>query len=80
VIKTLKTPLPTIDFTLFEEKATAEQVYIYQQHVGSANFAATITRPDIAKTVLKLLEYLQNPSLQHLSASQHLLEYVVGTK
>ena len=48
--------------------------------MGSANFAATITWPDIVKAVSKLSEYLQNPSPQHLSASRHLLKYLVGTK
>ena len=80
VTKALKTPIPVLEYTPFEGKATSEQVHIYQQRVGSANFAATVTRPDIAKAVSKLSEHLQNPSPQHLAASQQLLEYLAGTK
>ena len=41
-----------------EEQATAEEIYTYQQYVGSINFAAVITRPDIAKTASFLAKHL----------------------
>jgi hypothetical protein len=44
------------------------------------NFSVVITRPNIAKTVLKLLEFLQNPSLLHTTIAHQTLEYLVGTK
>ena len=75
-----KTPLPSTELVPYEGNATPEQIYNYQQRVGSANFSATITRPDISKAVSKLSEHLQNPSPQHIAASQQLLEYLVGTK
>ena len=47
---------------------------------GSLNFSAVFTRPDIAKTVSKLSQFLQNPSPTHIDAADRTLEYLVGTK
>ena len=44
------------------------------------NFNAIITRLDISKTMSKLLEFLQNPSLIHHAAANQTLEYLVATK
>ena len=44
------------------------------------NFNTIITRPDISKTMSKLSEFLQNPSLIHLAAANRTLEYLVRTK
>ena len=74
-----KTPLSG-ELVPFNGTATPQQIYGYQQKVGSLNFAAIITRPDIAKTVSKLSEFLQNPSPEHISAADRTLEYLVGTK
>lgn len=76
----LRTPLPSIELGLHNETATAQQIYAYQQRVGSLNFSVVITRPNILKTMLKLLEFLQNPSLIHIAAADQTLEYLVGTK
>ena len=57
-----------------------QQTYGYQQRVGSLNFAAVITRPDISKTTSTLSQFLQNPSPDHIAASKQALEYLVGTK
>src|SRR5947209_9894377 len=44
------------------------------------NFNTIITRLDISKTMSKLLEFLQNPSLTHLVVANQALEYLVATK
>src|SRR5436305_5006755 len=44
------------------------------------NFNAIITRLDILKTMSKLLEFLQNPSLIHYVVANQTLEYLVTTK
>src|SRR5271156_4981851 len=75
-----KTPLPSVELVLYKGTATAQQIYAYQQRVGSMNFNVVITRPDISKTMSKLLEFLQNPSPIHLAAADQTLEYLVGTK
>src|SRR5436305_15312630 len=44
------------------------------------NFNVIITKLDISKTMSKLLEFLQNPSLTHLVVVNQTLEYLVTTK
>ena len=80
VTKPPKAPLPMTELIPNEGTATAQQIYAYQQWVGSLNFPAVIMRPDISKAVSKLSEFLQNPSMEHIAAAKHMLEYVVGTK
>ena len=53
---------------------------MYQQKVGSINYIAINTRPDIARTASKLSQFLQNPSPQQYKAADHLLWYLLGTK
>jgi hypothetical protein len=76
----LRTLLPSIELVPYDGTATAQQTYGYQQRVGSLNYSAVITRPDILKAVLKLSEFLQNPSPMHIAAADQTLEYLVGTK
>src|SRR5438034_11286539 len=40
----------------------------------------TITRPDLAKTVLKLSEFLQNPSPCHHAAADQVISYLYRMK
>lgn len=51
-----------------------------QRKVGSINFAAVISRPDIKLAALMLAEHLQNPSAKHLEAANHCLSYLNYTK
>jgi hypothetical protein len=48
--------------------------------VGSINFTAIITRPDIVKAYSKLSEFIQNLSLAHVTAIKQTLHYLVGTR
>src|SRR5436309_16142097 len=75
-----KTPLPTTDLVPYEGIAIAQEIYAYQQRIGNMNFNAIITRPDISKTMSKLLEFLQNPSPIHHATANQTLEYLVATK
>ena len=75
-----KTPLPSTELVPFEGNATAQQIYGYQQRVGSINFSAVITRLDVSKSVSILSEFLQNPSPTHIAVVDQTLEYLVGTK
>jgi len=78
--KTPKTPLPSTELVPYEGTATAQQTYGYQQRVGSINFSAVNTRPDISKAVSILSQFLQNPSPTHIAAADRTLEYLIGTK
>ena len=61
------TPLQhTVDLTAIppnkEETETPNLVYSYQQKVGSIQYAAVITRPDIAKAASLLAESVTKPT------------------
>jgi hypothetical protein len=56
--KPAHTPLSKEELIPYEGKATAQEIYAYQQRVSSLNFAAVITRPDIACAAFKLLEFV----------------------
>ena len=63
------TPLPTEELTKYEGTATPESIHLYQRKVGSAQYAATITRADAAHAASKLAEFLTNPSPRHHSTA-----------
>ena len=62
------TPLPVEDLKPYEGTASAAEIKIYQQKVGSAQYATITTRPDAAKATAKLSQFLINPGPQHLNA------------
>lgn len=43
-----------------------QEIFSYQQRVGSINYSTVITRPDVAYAASKLLEFLTNSSPVHL--------------
>ena len=75
-----KTPMATEALTKYTGKATTYQIRAYQEIVGSCNYVATISRPDIAYTTQKLSEHLLNPSPQHQTAAERCLAYLNSTK
>ena len=75
-----KSPLPVEDIVKFTGTATPQDILIYQQKVGSINFPAVITRPDIAYAASKLSEYLTNPSPRHLELVTRVIEYLMSTR
>lgn len=60
--------------------ATPNDIYIYQSKVGSAQFPACISRPDIAFTASHLASFLTNPGPQHQKAADQCLQYLLTTK
>lgn len=73
-------PLPSLELIKNENSASLQEIYAYQQRIGSINFAAVTTRPDIAFAASKLSEFLINPSSDHLRAATHVLEYLKNTR
>lgn len=63
-----------------EDQATPNQIHRYQQKVGSVNYLAVITRPDIAKPICKLAEHLLNPSEKHDRLVDRVMEYLWSTR
>lgn len=77
--KTPNHPIPS-DLTKFEGIATPSQITGFQQRVGGINYPSTQTRPDIAKAVSKLSEFLRNPSPKHIDAADQCIKYMLATK
>ena len=61
----IRTLLLSEELFPYEEQATDKQIYSFQQKIGSANFAAITTRPDISKATSKLSEFLRNLLPKH---------------
>jgi hypothetical protein len=74
------TPLPTEKIEANEYESTAANVHLYQQEVGSINFATTMTRIDTAFATTTLSRYLTNPSDTHLALANRVLGYLEATK
>ena len=68
------------ELTKLSAQATPQEIYAYQQRISSINFAAVITRPDIAHAAFKLSEYLINLSLHHLDCANRVLLYLAHTQ
>ena len=75
-----KTPLSIEELLPYENQATEQQINYYQQRVGSINFAAVISRPDIAFAASKLAQFLTNPSPSHSAAADRVISYLYYTK
>jgi hypothetical protein len=75
-----KSPLSTTELLLNKAQATTQQIFAYQQRVGSLSFAAVISRPDILHTVSKLSQFLRNPSTAHISALIRAISYLYKTR
>jgi len=52
----------------------------YQSLVGSLNWLAHTTRPDLATIVSLLAQHQSNPSSGHVDAALHVIKYVAQTK
>jgi hypothetical protein len=78
--KAPKTPLPSErlykDKSEQEYQATKSFIHQYQQKVGSALYAAIISRPDTAQGCRLLSEFLQNPTPRHMDAINQLIAYL----
>jgi hypothetical protein len=62
------------------EQASNQEILLYQQRVGAINYAAVMTRPDIAFCASALSEHLTNPSMHHMDAANRCLLYLHHTK
>lgn len=73
-------PLPTNNLAPRSSKATEEEILLFQQKVGSINYIAVITRPDVAKAAAKLAEHLLNPSDFHQEIANKVIKYLYPTR
>ena len=71
-----------IDFILSSDKDDPDQnrhTKVYQRVVGSTNWLATCTQPDIAPVLTCLASYQNAPHHQHYKAAIHALKYLYST-
>jgi len=52
----------------------------YQSLVGSLNWLAHTTRPDLSTAVSLLAQHQSNPSIGHMDAAKYVVKYLAGTK
>jgi hypothetical protein len=72
-----------IDSILPEELSLSQRDLLrlqYQSLVGSLNWLAHTTRPDLSTVVSLLAQHQQSPSTGHLEAAKHVVKYLTGTK
>ncbi|EED12022.1 conserved hypothetical protein [Talaromyces stipitatus ATCC 10500] len=75
----VKTPI-SVDIKPFDGKATNQDIYHYQEMVGSVMYAAVITRIDIAKAVNKLAKHATNPSPIHIQQIKQVIQYLFNIR
>jgi len=77
-----RTPLPTGAETHFRKhdgQASAAEIKLYQQMIGSLLYVQIGTRPDISFAVSRLAQYASNPSPHHIRLAKYVLRYLKGT-
>jgi transposase InsO family protein len=77
--KTAPTPLPT-GYTPLENTAEPDSKLWtqYQSVIRSLLYLMLGTRPDIAYAVIKMSQFLANPSQEHLDKAMYIMHYLVG--
>jgi hypothetical protein len=69
--------IPSIPLSSTEQDKLRLQ---YQSLVGSLNWLAHTTRPDLSTVVSLLAHHQSNPSLGHMTAALHVVKYLAQTK
>ncbi|MBW0509044.1 hypothetical protein O181_048759 [Austropuccinia psidii MF-1] len=52
----------------------------FRSAVGSINYISSATRPNLAHAVSSLLQYLENPVIQHWKHFLHILQHLKGSQ
>ena len=76
----VSTPLETGKrFSKLGENEETVDVKLYQAAIGSLNYAAIATRPDLSVAVGMLSQHMVSPGSEHWSGVKRVLRYVKGT-
>lgn len=74
-------PLPPPEtFEKNQNQASKEEIQYFQSLVGSTNYAAVSTRPDISKYSNCLAEHMQNPTADQISLAERLISYLYSSR
>jgi hypothetical protein len=57
-------------------ESNSQLIYVYQQRIELLNFAAMISRSDIAFVIAKLTQFLQTSHSNHLSTTDWIISYL----
>ena len=77
----VSTPMdPKVKFLPNPDDNEGSQSNYFTQILGELQFLANATRPDIAFTINCLCSYTANPTVQHVTALNRILQYLKGTK
>ena len=63
-----------------EEPVALNTKTYYQQIIGMLIYAAIGTRPDIAFVAMRLSQFNNNPTEEHIKYAKYVLRYLKGTK
>ena len=77
-----RTPLPTsanVDLQKYDGQASAADIKLYQQIIGSLLYVQIGMHPDIAFPVSRLAQYASNPSPAYIRLAKYVLSYLKGT-
>ena len=78
--KPISTPMePGKQFHKLADGEEPADEKMYQAAVGSLNYAAIATRPDLSTAVGKLAQFMKNPSSEHWTAMKRVLRYIKGS-
>lgn len=69
-------PIPTGEFARRPDTATAQEIKIYQEKIGSLLYTAVMIRADVAFSASTLSRFLTNPSLEHQQAADQAIRYL----
>lgn len=64
---------------LKNEEKVIEKRFLYREAVGSLNYVALVSRPDISYFVNTLARFSNNPSELHWKAVKHVMRYLKDT-
>ena len=80
VSRVTKISLPYSELLPYKDKVTEQLQYLYSKKVGKVVFSAVIIRLDNTQATSKLIEFLINPSLNHLKVINHNIYYLMSNK
>ncbi len=70
-----RTPITFQPLEPYEGTATATDIYLFQKFIKSAIYPTVILHLDVAYPVIRLSKHFQNPSPEHRSAANRILEF-----